>query len=165
MHLDILLEAIRESLRAITQPRFYETERGFQGQFLVELSRRIPEYILDQHAIIEQEYQKTPYRHGLSIRPDIIIHRPYDPAAHVSRQDGNIAVIELKLKAGPKKAAEDFESLNYMLGVLDYSIGIFINIGHSRTQAAYIPVEARGRIISFAARLTADGVQVVEARA
>ena len=32
---------LRDALQAITAPRFYETERGFQGQLLVELSRRL----------------------------------------------------------------------------------------------------------------------------
>lgn len=165
MNLDILLEAIRESLLAITEPRFYETERGFQGQLLIELSQRIPSYITANRAIIEQEHQKTSGRHGLDIRPDIIIHQPFNPAIHVSRREGNIAAIELKLRAGPKRATEDFVNLNSMLRVLHYPIGIFINIDHSQTQEAHIPDDARGRIIVFATKLTADGVRVVQARA
>ena len=165
MDLETLLEAIRESLLAITEPRFYQNERGFQGQLLIELSRRIPEFLPANRTIIEQEHQKTLDHHGLDIRPDIIIHQSFDPAIHTSRREKNFAVIELKRRAGPKKAAEDFESLNSMLKALHYPIGIFINIGHTKTQAAHIPVEARGRIIAFATRLTANGVRVVVARA
>lgn len=165
MDIETLLQAIRESLLAILEPRFYENERGFQGQLLVELSRRIPEYLLANHAVIEQEYQKTLKRHGLKIRPDIIIHQPFDPAIHVNRCDGNFAVIALKLKAGPKKAARDFEDLHSMLEVLHYPVGIFINVSHSRPQANHVPAQACGRIIAFATKLTADGVRVVEARA
>lgn len=162
MDIETLLEAIRESLHAIVEPRFYETERGFQGQLLVELSRRIPECFPDDRAIIEQEYQKTLERHGLTIRPDIIIHQPFDPAIHETRRDGNFAVIELKLRAGPKKATEDFGNLYSMMTLLHYPIGIFINVSHSRPQVNRAPAQARGRIIAFATRLTEDGVRVVE---
>lgn len=165
MDLDTLLEIIRESLLAITEPRFYETERGFQGQLLVELSRRIPDYIPPNHAIIEIEHQKTLGRHGLGIRPDIIIHQPFNSAFHASRRDGNFAVIELKLRAGPKKAAEDFASLISMLDLLDYPIGIFVNIDHSKTHADHVPVNTDARIVAFAVRLTTEGVRVVQVRA
>jgi hypothetical protein len=162
MDLNALLEATRDSILAITEPRFYQTERGFQGQLLVELSRRRPDYILANHAILEQEHQKTLDRQGLDIRPDIIIHTPFDPAVHASRQDGNFAVIELKLRAGPKRASEDFASLISMLDRLHYPIGIFINVGHSKTQAVHIPAESRGRIVAFSVQLTTTGVRFVE---
>ena len=165
MDIENLLQAIRGSLLAIVDPRLYETERGFQGQFLVELFRRIPEYLPADRALIEQEHQKTLERHGLAIRPDIIIHQPFDPAFHATRRVGNFAVIELKLRAGPKKATKDFVNLHSMLTALHYPIGIFINISHSRPQANHVPPKARGQIIAFATRLTSKGARVVEARA
>lgn len=165
MDMDVLLEAIRDSLLAITMPRFYENERGFQGQLLIELSQRIPALIPEDYAILEQEHQKTLERHGLEIRPDIILHQPFDPAIHQSRQDGNFAVIELKRKAGPKKAIEDFESLCSMLEILHYPIGIFINIGHAKTHVEHVPSRGRGQVITFATRLIQDEVCVDMARA
>ncbi|MGY1426140.1 hypothetical protein [Lysobacter sp. A289] len=165
MDTELFLQAIRESLLAIAEPRFYETERGFQGQLLVELSKRIPDCLLADRAVIEQEYQKTLERHGIKLRPDIIIHQPFDPAVHANRLDGNFAVIALKLRAGPKKAAEDFADLESILAKLRYPIGVFINISHSRPQANYVPASARGKIVAFATRLTSDGARVVEARA
>jgi|SRR5690606_11759465 hypothetical protein len=165
MDLDALLEAIRESLVAITESRFYENERGFQGQLLIQLSQRTPALIPNNHAILEQEHQKTLEHHGLDIRPDIILHKPFDPAIHQSRKDGNFAVIELKRRAGPKKAVEDFESLHSMLEILRYPIGIFINIGHTKTQVEHVPEKYRGRIIAFATKLTENGVRVDMARA
>lgn len=164
MDLDSLLQAIRNSLLAIVDPRFYESERGFQGQLLVELSSRVPELMPRNRGIIEQEHQKTLLNHNLTIRPDIIIHEPYDPEIHANRRQGNFAVIELKLYAGPKKAVEDFKSLYSMLTVLEYPVGIFININHTRTQVNHVPAEARGRIVSFATRLTQNGAQIVEDR-
>lgn len=144
MDLDALLEAIRESLAAITEPRFYENERGFQGQLLIELSQRMPAFMPSDHAILEQEHQKKLEHHGLGIRPDIILHKPYDPAIHQSRKDGNFAVIELKRSADPKRAIEDFESLHSMLEILRYPIGIFINIGHANTHVEHVPEKCRG---------------------
>jgi hypothetical protein len=47
--------------------------------------------------------------HGLAIRPDIIIHEPFDPSRHRSRRDRNVAVMELKRAATAEKAAADLE--------------------------------------------------------
>ena len=141
----------------------YENERGFQGQLLIELSRRLPTGSL-QGAILEQEHQKTLVRHGLTIRPDIVIHEPFDPAVHRSRKDGNVAAIELKCRASPRQASDDFENLILMLSALRYPIGIFINIGHSRTHAERVGGHSRGRIVAFSTTLTPLGVRVVQSR-
>ena len=45
-----------------------------------------------------QEHQKTLRIHGLNIRPDIVIHEPFDPLIHANRRDGNYAVFELALR-------------------------------------------------------------------
>lgn len=58
MDRDLLIEHLTTALRAITTPRFYETERGFQGELLVGLQRAIPQGFLPDRVIIEQEYQK-----------------------------------------------------------------------------------------------------------
>lgn len=63
---------------------------------------------------------KRPYGHGLTIRPDIIIHKPFDEARHDSRKDRNIAVIELKRDASQEGAVGDFESLVKIMEVLAY---------------------------------------------
>jgi hypothetical protein len=162
---DLLLEAVRNSLVAIRDPRFYETERGFQGQLLAELAHRMPDLFPADYVIIEQEHQKTLARHGITLRPDVIIHQPYDPAIHATRRDGNFAVIALKLRAGPTKALGDFKDLITMMDVLHYPVGIFINIGHSHPQFEHTPAGAQGRIVAFATRLEANNVLVVEERA
>lgn len=165
MNIDALLQAIHESLSAITEPRFYENERGFQGQLLIELSQRIPAFIPRNHSILEQEHQKSLKHHGLDIRPDIIIHEPFDSTIHQSRKDGNFAVIEIKRRAGRKKAMEDFENIYSMLEILRYPIGIFINIDHTKTQVGHVTEKYHGRIIAFATKLTENGVRVDLARA
>jgi hypothetical protein len=161
MDIDTLLSSMHDALSACAHPRFFETERGFQGQLLVELDKPVH---LPPQAIIEQEYQKRLYIHGLTIRPDIVIHEPYHEGRHVSRATGNIAVIELKLKASADQAAADFESLAAMLKVLRYPFGIFVNIGAPETPGALVPEGARGRIASFAVFLAKGKPTVLEAR-
>jgi hypothetical protein len=100
--LDALVACVTESLAAITAPRFFQTERGYQGALLTQLDRRLR---LPDHAIIEQEYQKQAGLHGLTIRPDIIIHEPFDPGRHAGRTEGNLAAVELKRKATPSDPA------------------------------------------------------------
>lgn len=161
MEIETLLIVFRESLAAVATQRFFETERGFQGALLVELHKRIPDHVLSD-AIIEQEYQKSLTHHNLKIRPDIIIHEPYDPSRHANRCAGNIVVIELKLKASQADAAEDFKNLAAIINVLDYPHGIFVNIASDATHYQLVPPEAKGRVICFAVSLDKGHVQVVE---
>jgi hypothetical protein len=128
---------------------------------LVELSQRLH---LPNQAIIEQEYQKRLFSHGLTIRPDIVIHDPYDPTRHASRAIGNIVVIELKLKANATQAAADFASLSTMLTVLQYPLGVFININSSETHASLVPPVAKGRIVTYAVSPGDGQAKVVEER-
>lgn len=129
---------------------------------MAELSRLLPRQHLPAGAIIEQEYQKTIDRHKLAIRPDLIIHKPFDAARHNSPRDGNIAVMELKLKATKKEAGEDFESLLKMMTLLNYPMAVFINIGSQKTHADLIPESAKGRITCFAVSLVKGAVQVIQ---
>jgi len=161
---ETLLAAVRASLEAIEAPRYYENEHGFQGQLLVELSKRIPACLPPDGTVIEQEHQKTLANHGLNIRPDIIIHQPFDPAFHTNRRHGNFAVFELKRRASGTEAAEDFANLAAMLDLLQYPLGIFINIGSQRTHASLVPAHARGRIVIYATSLVAGHVRLVEER-
>ncbi|WP_198161254.1 hypothetical protein, partial [Variovorax sp. WDL1] len=77
-----LIAHIETALRSIMHARFYETERGFQGALLAALREHVPTQFLSDQTIIEQEYQKRLDRHGLKIRPDIIIHEPFDETQH-----------------------------------------------------------------------------------
>jgi hypothetical protein len=156
-----VIASIRESLATISAPRFFESERGFQGELLVQLNRRLK---LSDNAIIEQEYQKRLKAHGLNIRPDIIIHEPFNSEFHISRTNGNIAVIELKLNASPESAIEDFNSLSSMLEILQYPIGFFINIGAAATHSALVPQSARGKLVCYAVYLSEGKTIVVEDR-
>jgi hypothetical protein len=161
MDRDIFLEHLTTALRAITTRRFYETERGFQGELLVKLQQVLPAGFLPDQVIIEQEYQKVLRQHGLSIRPDIIIHEPFDPSRHLSRQDGNFVVIELKRVATAEYAAADIASLIKMMAILEYPLAIFLNIASEVTHANVVPAEWRDRIICFAVSLRNAEAHVV----
>jgi hypothetical protein len=156
-----IIKCIRASLEAITAPRYFLTERGFQGQLLVQLSRRLH---LPDREIVEQEYQKRQRHHGLTVRPDIIIHEPFDPARHAGRTEGNRAVVELKLNATTAEAAEDFESLAAMIQVLHYPLGVFVNIASTITHANLVPEVVQGRVVAFAVTLQDGKPRVTEER-
>ena len=158
---EALLAQIRTALESIEHPRFYETERGFQGEFGAQLRSAIPDHLLPAGSVVEHEYQKRLAMHGVTTRPDIVIHEPFDDARHESRQEGNLAVIELKLNASPRAAMADFKSLVGMMEALSYPMAIFINIASTRTHAALLPEGAKGRIVCLASSLIEGKVQVI----
>ena len=161
---ETLLAHIHRALETISHPRFFETERGFQGALLGALAKTIPDHVLPEGAQIEQEYQKRLKDHGLTVRPDIIIHEPFDETRHASRQDGNIAVIELKLNASQADAQGDFGSLEKMMAGLNYPVAIFINIASDQTHAALVPDAAKGRITCFAVSMREGTAHVTRER-
>lgn len=157
--MDRLLNIVKESLVAVDNPRFYKTERGFQGAFLAELSRRLPS-LRWEGAIIEQEYQKRILPHGLRIRPDIIIHVPFEEGHHNSRREGNFVVFELKLNATVEKAMYDYSNLSSMCEVLDYPLGIFINIGSDNAFLKEFQGACKERLHAFSVFLEGTRVRV-----
>lgn len=130
--MDKLLNIVCESLATINHPHFYKTERGFQGAFLAELGLRLPT-LQWEGTIVEQEYQKRMRDHGIKIRPDIIIHVPFEDGRHNSRREGNFVVFELKLNATPQDALSDYDHLSRICEVLKFLAGIFINMGSNST--------------------------------
>jgi hypothetical protein len=114
-----LLNIVRESLLEITNPRFFETERGFQGMLLHRIQSRLSGKAW-AGAVVEQEYPKKLKEHGLKIRPDLIIHVPFNPEKHKSRREGNFAVIELKLRANKERAIKDYNHLISVLSIVIY---------------------------------------------
>lgn len=153
-----MIPRIVTALRNVKTPRFFDTERGYQGELLAELRAALPALGVQREAIVEQEYQKTLFVHNINIRPDIIIHVPTAPGGN--RRIGNSIVFELKRKAGPKKAQEDFGSLDTIIGALNYPLGVFVNIDSDRTQAAQYQGPYRDRIHFFAVRLVNRAVQI-----
>lgn len=163
MDFDAFVAVIREALQAITVPRLFETERGYQGAFVGELSRRLPQLGAEiGGALVEQEYQKRLRDHGLNIRPDLIIHEPFNPNRHASRAEGNFAVFELKHRAASAEAREDFVNLDSMMRILSYPVGVFVNIDSIETHLIEAPKHIHGRLIAFAVSLDNKNVRIVE---
>lgn len=120
------------ALERVREPRLFLTERGYQGQLATELDRLLdtqPEGI--ERPLVEQEYQKRAKVHGIRLRPDIIVHVPFERGVSPTRSHDNHLVIMLKLKANKKRADEDFAKLTTICSKLGYSVGAFVNISTS----------------------------------
>ena len=149
-----IIIAVRESLLAICHPRFFETERGYQGELLAELRNRLPILQIENgRTVVEQEYQKTLQSHGVKRRPDLLLHEPFDQQHHRDRTQGNYAVFELKRRGTPRKAKDDFCSLSQLMTALKYPLAFFINIDSRITQIAHAPNNLPGRLVAFAVKL------------
>ena len=127
MERDDLICATEAAIGAVGHPRFFDTERGFQGEFHHALRTQLDQMgVCPAGSILELEYQKS-RRHGVRQRPDIILHVPASAGGSV-RAD-NHAVWALKHRATVRKAREDFDHLDEMFRELDYPLGFFVNIG------------------------------------
>jgi len=126
------LETLLSAINRIREPRLFLTERGYQGQLLVEFDKLLEgERDSIARPLVEQEYQKTADKHGITLRPDIIVHIPFERGVSPTRQHDNHLVILLNLAAKKKEAEEDFNQLEIMCSVLEYPIGSFVNIASS----------------------------------
>lgn len=123
------IEIVITALKEINSPRFFKTERGFQGRFAIALYKILGENnIFQDGTIIEEEYQKKLKLHGIKQRPDLIIHVPIESSHSSNRKENNYVVFAFKLSGNKTKVMKDFEKLNELIEKLDYSLGIFINI-------------------------------------
>lgn len=150
------LALFMEALGAIREPRFYDTERGYQGELLAELRSRIVGADLPGDPVVEQEYQKTIPQHGLTIRPDIIIHIPFDRGVTGSRREGNFVAVELKHRGNRKQAEDAFENLRQIKEELNYPLTVFVNIDSANTHADLCPNSIAAQTVCVAVRLEDD---------
>ena len=146
------LALLRQALESIREKRFFQDERGFQGALLQELSQRLAHGAFPGDPIIEQEYQKRLALHKIRIRPDIIIHVPFERGVADGRDEGNFVAMELKRRATVKKAKEAFANLAEMKKALKYPLTIFINIDSDQTHVALCPKSIAGQTACFAVR-------------
>jgi hypothetical protein len=122
-------EIVITALKEIVSPRFFLTERGFQGNFAIALNKILGENnIFQDGTIIEEEYQKRLKLHGFRQRPDLLIHVPNESSHSKNRKENNYVAFAFKLSGNKTKVMKDFEKLNELIEKLDYSLGIFINI-------------------------------------
>lgn len=156
------LQVLREAMFFLKEPRLFETERGYQGALLAALQAALAgNPIWPGEPLVEQEYQKRARDHGLIIRPDIIIHIPFDRGQFSDRTQGNYAVIQLKRRGGIKKALNDYCKLAFMCAVLDYYIGVFINIDSDAPHLEDYEGHAKEKLYGFAVQLQ-DGRVVLK---
>lgn len=113
-------------------------------------------------AIVEQEYQKRMRDHGFRVRPDLIIHIPFEDAGFESRSQGNFVVVELKRRASRSSARADYQNLQRMCQELGYPLAIFINIDSNETFIDECSSSGYGAIHAFAVRFIEGEVQVIE---
>lgn len=158
------LALLQQALENIREEQLFNDERGFQGALLQELGRRLPERRRPEDPMLQQEYQKRMFRHGIRIRPDIIIHVPFERGVAESREEGNAVAIELKRRATSKTATGAFANLVKMKKALKYRLTIFINIDSDETCAALCPKSIAGHTVCFAVRLE-EGQSVVKSDA
>lgn len=155
---DILIRATDAAIRAVDAPRYFCTERGFQGRFYCALQAELDGAgLLVDGAILEMEYQKSS-AHSMGQRPDIIFHVPVEHSG-ADRQANNYAVWALKRKATTASARDDFDKLNQMFDGLDYPLGFFVNIDTASHFAEHYLGRYRNRLEAVAATL--DGAQVI----
>jgi hypothetical protein len=157
-----IVSTISECLGSVRNARFFDTERGYQGELYAELRARLPAISLPGDAIVEEEYQKRLPEHGVRVRPDIIVHIPTPSGGN--RRHGNFAVLELKLSAGPTAARKDFAKLDAVLDALHYPLGVFVNICSAQTHAAHYRGAFGERIHFFAVQRVGRGIQLRHAR-
>lgn len=156
------LTALEQSLQSISEEVLYGDERGFQGALLHELNARLGHGVLPNDPFIQQEYQKRMRHHGIKIRPDIIVHIPFERGVVEGRDEGNFVAIELKRRATVKEARHAFASLAQMKKVLKYPLTVFINVDSEQTCAALCPKSIASQTACFAVRL-AEGKPIVKA--
>jgi hypothetical protein len=153
----------RDSLSAITDERLFSSERGYQGRLVAELINRLNVMpIFPGDPVVEQEYQKTLRNHGIRIRPDIIIHIPFERGQLQERSEGNFIVIQLKRNSTKRRALDDFNNIDLMFERLNYPIGIFLNIDSENNFFNNYQGNYPDRLHCFAVRLDNNEVIVEE---
>ncbi len=163
MDKDVFLDTFRDSIRAITGDRYFSNERAYQAALFAELkSKGNIQQIFSIDAIPETEYQKILIKHGITIRPDLILHVPYKEEMYENRRSGNFVVIQLKRKASVRKAREDFDKLDLMFQKLGYPLGIFLNINSANTFSNHYTGDYPERLYCFAVILINHEVVIHE---
>src|SRR5882762_8650616 len=156
------LAVLEESLLSISEGVLYRDERGFQGALLHELNAHFGHGVLQDDPVIQQEYQKRLRHHGIKIRPDIIVHIPFERGRAHTRDEGNFVAIELKRRATAKRAKAAFGSLAKMKKSLKYPLTVFINVDSQETRVSQCPKSIADQTVCFAVWLE-EGQPVVKA--
>jgi len=155
----IVIEIVAEAIKQIQHRRLFNSERGFRGQLQANVERLLRDRnLISDHTLVEEEYQKRFRDHGISHRPDILVHIPFESGITRTRKEGNFVVFELKLQANEDDALHDFAKLNEYITKLDYDLGIFVNIASEKNFGESVPNE---KIHTFSASRNKDGIVLV----
>lgn len=155
-----LVSVTKEAILKIENPRYFQTERGYQMEFYSLLKELLPpECNLTNDRMLEGEPQKTKSVHGTNQRPDIIFHIPRKNGTAVD--ENNYCLWALKLRGNKNEAKSDFDKLNEMFLRLKYSFGLWINIDSSETWINEYKGIYQQRIGSFAVKLKENKPNVV----
>jgi len=111
-------------LKKIFNPRFYNTERGFQGEFSSNIKAAMIS-CADNDYVLEEEYQKKYTIYNTKQRPDLIFHKP---AIDSDVTKNNIYVWLFKRNAKIADIKNDFTKFIELKNILKYRSGIFVNI-------------------------------------
>jgi len=162
MMLDLIIESTVFALTAIKAPRFFKSERGYQGIFYCKLYEKFENLgLVTEDQIIEMEYQKSG-RHGLSQRPDIIFHIPVDHSGG-DIVENNFAVWALKARASAVEAQKDFEKLDQMFEFLNYPLGFFVNVNTEQHHLNLYKGNYKDRLVGFSVWLQDESPKIKKA--
>ncbi|MEA2033564.1 MAG: hypothetical protein U9N41_08285 [Euryarchaeota archaeon] len=164
MDTNIVIEIIIEALKKVNNPRFFKTERGYQGRFACAMYEVMDDKgIFPDDAILEEEYQKRLNEHGTGQRPDLIVHIPTEISGLANTSKNNLVVFAFKKNATLKKVGEDFYKLDVMFKELEYPLGIFINIGTLHTHIDKYRGNYKERLHFFSVVMKNVEVKIVHA--
>ena len=165
MDSELIIKVIIEALKHMDSPRFFKTERGFQGRFACALYKIFDaKNIFQDDTIIEEECQKRIEPHGTKLRPDLIVHVPVESSHSCSRTENNFVVFAFKRQTNEDRAKEDFKKLNELFEKLGYPLGIFINInGRSEIFLNKYSGLFKNRIHEFCITQTNDKLDILHA--
>ena len=143
-----IIDSTIAALSSIENPRFFKSERGYQGIFYCRLYDELDSRnLITEDQIIEMEHQKSS-RHGITQRPDIIFHIPVEISG-ADVNENNYAVWAFKPNADHDAAQEDFEKLDQMFEMINYPLGFFINIRTDQHHLNNYNGQFRDRLFGF----------------
>ena len=163
MNQNYFLQLLRSALQAIQEPHFYSTEREYQHEFLSQMRARLEDVpIWPGSLTVEEEYQESAAVHGLELRPDLIIHCLFDRGVFEQKRQGDYVVIELKRRASKQAAQSAYAKLDRICTLLDYAMGIFINVDSDQVYFPEFTSTAGERLHGFAVELRDGRVRLLE---
>jgi hypothetical protein len=100
--------------------------------------------------------------HGLDIRPDLIIHAPFDRGLFEHTGPGDYVVLELKRRASKQAAENAYAHLGQICTLLDYAMGILVNVDSDQVFFPDASSPAVERLHGFAVELRDGRVHLLE---